>query len=91
MKNLFYFIIIVGFLLLFNSNDKDQYDKGYETAWQDKEPSVWANKQEKNGYYDGLDDSWMYDEGYDDGLHKKSKRYPNNSFYIEGYKDGKQK
>ena len=65
-------------------------DKGYEAAWEEEEaPSKWASKEEREGYAQGADDAWMYDEGYCDGVNKKRPKYSQDPFYMDGFKDGK--
>jgi hypothetical protein len=88
------FLLIFG-LCLISCNDKrnkwQNYDKGYEAGWEGgKSPSsTWISKEEKEGYEQGLDDAWMYDEGYYDGANKKKPKYFQNPFYMDGYKYGK--
>ena len=50
---------------------------------------VWILSQQRDGYQDGLDDADMYDEGYYDGKNKHKPKYFNDSFYMDGFKDGK--
>jgi len=81
----------ISLLMLFGCQDKhSDYDKGYEAAWEeDNAPSsYWTSKEEKQGYEDGLDDAWTYDEGYYDGYEGKRPRYFNDPLYMDAYKDG---
>lgn len=93
MKYLFYFAIAAIGLYMFGCDDSrkyENYDKGYEAAWEeDDEPSSWASKEEKEGYENGLDDAWAYNTGYDDGYDDKRPKYFNDPLYMDGYKDGK--
>ena len=84
-------IIAIGYHMFFGGNSKrDNYDKGYEAAWEEGiEPSKWASKEEKEGYEAGADDSWCYDTGYADGYDDKSPKYYKDALYMDGYKDGK--
>lgn len=69
-----------------------EYDKGYEAGWEgEKAPSsVWASKEEKEGYEYGRADAEAYDEGYDDGSKGHRPKYLNDHFYMDGYKYGKE-
>ncbi len=93
MKSLGYLAaIVIGYYVFFGGNNKrENYDKGYETAWeQESAPSRWANKEEKRGYEAGLDDAWTYNTGYDDGYEGRKPLYFNDSLYMDAYKDGKE-
>lgn len=83
--------IILGYYFFFGGDNKrENYDKGYEAAWeQEGEPSKWSSKEEKEGYEAGLDDAWTYDTGYGDGYDEKRPQYLKDPLYMEGYKDGK--
>lgn len=75
-----------------NDNRKwKDYDKGYEAAWEgEKAPtSLWASKEEKEGYANGLDDVWAYDVGYDDGYNGRRPQYFKDRLYMDAYTDGK--
>jgi hypothetical protein len=89
-KNLF-LLLLMSFLLASCGDEQSQYDKGYDAAWEDEEEpsSIWDSQQKKDGYEDGLYDSDMYDDGYQDGIDNKSPKYLEDSFYMDGYKDGK--
>jgi hypothetical protein len=51
-------------LSFFGSGGGDQYDQGYDSAWEgEDEPSSWASRDLKEGYEDGLSDADAYDEG----------------------------
>ncbi len=92
MKYFFYFALVAIGLYMFGCEDnkRSNYDKGYEAAWEEEEPSsFWASKEEKEGYEDGLDDAWTYDTGYDDGYEERRPQYFNDALYMEAYKDGK--
>jgi len=87
-----FLIAIVG-LCAFGCNDRSKYksyDKGYEAAWEGEEApsSYWASNDEKEGFEQGANDAWMYDEGYYDGTNEKRPKYFNDPFYMDGYKDG---
>ena len=70
---------------------RNDYDDGYEAAWNgEDEPSSWSSREKKNGYQEGVEDSCLYDEGYHDGLKGKKPKYFNDTIYMEGYKDGKE-
>lgn len=96
MKKIINLIAIAASLSIFLSSCRDSeqcnYDKGYEAAWDgENEPSsFWASKKEKEGYEQGLDDIWMYDEGYYDGIKGQKLKYLNDPFYMDGFKDGKE-
>ena len=91
MKKSSIFIVIFGILFFSGcTENQNDYDKGYDGGWDGKNaPSYWATEKEKKGYQDGLDDSDMYDEGYDDAIEKKKPKYFNDDFYMDGYKEGK--
>lgn len=91
MNRMYIFTVtICGLLLLSGCNKDDQYEKAYQSAWEDEgEPDWWASEEAKAGYNQGLDDSWMYYEGYSDALDHKKPEYVENKFYMEGYQDGK--
>ncbi|MFZ5953655.1 MAG: hypothetical protein ACOYT8_00980 [Candidatus Dependentiae bacterium] len=83
---------ILGLLVLpgcLFQTKEECYVNGYEAAWEEEEPSYFASQDEKNGYKDGLDDFWSYDQGYYDGFNGKKLKYSQDKFYIDGYKDGK--
>ena len=66
------------------------YDKGYESAWNDeKAPSRFSSKECREGYQQGLADAAAYDDGYYDGYNKKHPRFPKDIDYMDGYNDGK--
>lgn len=92
-KGFFLFLLIssMPFLLTSCCNESDQYDEGYDAAWEgDAESSpLWSNQEKIEGYQDGLYDSDMYDDGYQDGIDKKKPEYLDDWFYMDGYKDGK--
>jgi hypothetical protein len=90
MRTTIFALLLVMSLTACN-NDTNQYDSGYEAAWNgEKEPSsIWSTKKQRNGYQDGLEDADMYDEGYYDGKNKHKPKYFNNAFYMDGFKDGK--
>ncbi len=69
----------------------NQYDNGYEAAWEgkNKPSSFWASDDEKEGYEQGQNDAWLYDEGYYDGANDKRPKHPNDPSYMDGFKDGK--
>lgn len=83
--------IIIGYYFFFGGDNKrESYDKSYEAGWHDeKAPSRWASKEEKEGYQAGLDDEWTYSLGYDDGHEKRQPQYRRDALYMDGYKDGK--
>ena len=92
------YFFIFGLSFLAGCDKHDAYEKGYESAWQDEEePGFFASEEEKEGYADGLDDAWMYDEGFYDGKKKNPVKYYNkylpecykNEDYMDGYRDGK--
>ncbi len=87
MKKLAIFL----FPILLTGCDKPRRcDDAYEAAWDDKNPtSDWSSKEEIESYEQGLYDSDMYDDGYDDGLNRRNPKYPNDYFYMDGYKIGK--
>lgn len=68
MRTTIFAVLLVMSLMACN-NDTNQYDSGYEAAWNgEKDPSsIWSTKKQRNGYQDGLDDADMYDDGYYDG------------------------
>jgi hypothetical protein len=86
------FIVVIGLSLTGcgNSNQKAyEYDKGYDDAWDRKQPpSNWPSKEYKEGYANGREDIYLYDLGYDDAIDKKKVTYAENLFYMDGYKDG---
>jgi hypothetical protein len=68
------------------------YDKGYESAWDDeKAPSRFSSKEYHEGYQQGLEDAAAYDDGYYDGYNNKRPRFPKDIDYMDGYKDGKRR
>lgn len=71
------------------NNSEDQYQNGYEAAWDGITPSSWSNNKFREGYEQGLDDAYIYDEGYFDGKNGKRPRYFKDPDYMDGYKDGK--
>lgn len=84
------FFAAIG-LWFFSSNSGDQYDQGYESAWEEEdEPSSWASRDLKEGYEDGLNDADAYDEGYYDGANEHRPKYLDDPFYMDGFKDGKE-
>ncbi|MEG0287048.1 MAG: hypothetical protein RSB82_04895 [Victivallaceae bacterium] len=85
------FVVLLVMSLTACNNDTNQYDSGYEAAWDGKkEPSsIWSTKNQRNGYQDGIADAHMYDEGYYDGKNKHKPKYFNDVFYMDGFKDGK--
>ena len=71
-------------------NKAEKYDKGYEAAWEEEEePSVWASKEEKEGYQDGIEDVETYEDGYADGYDKAKPELLDDDLYMDGYKEGK--
>ncbi|MBU4348083.1 hypothetical protein KJ671_01070 [Patescibacteria group bacterium] len=89
-KYVYLSISIIG-LFFFSCNNDSNYDKGYEDAWEGNEApsSFWNSKEEKEGYEEGLEDAYTYDEGYNDGVDGLRPKYLNDLLYIEGYNDGK--
>jgi hypothetical protein len=88
----FFILVVILFLSLPGCDQFSQYnayDRGYDAAWDEEELPFYASQQEKTGYEEGLDDAWMYDEGYYDGMNDKKPKYCDDQFYMDGYKDGK--
>lgn len=83
-------LISVGMLFCgCGSDDRYDYDKGYESAWDgDDKPSMFSSKNYKEGYRQGQDDAAMYEDGYYDGYNKKKARHPKDPDYMDGFKDG---
>jgi len=81
------FITLMSTFTVLNAN----YDKGYDAAWEgeDEPSSFWSTQSEQEGYEQGQEDAWLYDEGFYDGLNKKKPKHLNDSFYMDGFKDGK--
>ena len=76
--------------LIFLSCESDNCDKYYDAAWDgEKEPSSWASQKQKEAYQQGLDDANMYDDGFFDGRNGNKPIYTKDSYYMDGYKDGK--
>lgn len=89
---LFILFIAIAYLAVGHCEDKEGlFNKGYEAAWEDEErpSSLFTTQEEIDGYEEGVDDAWMYDEGYEDGYEGKKPKYFNDEFYMDGYKDGK--
>lgn len=86
-------VIFFAWIILAPKKDAHHpYDKGYEAAWEgEKAPHPWSSQEEKEGYEDGMSDSDMWDEGYDDGIERKRPKYFNHYDYMEGYKEGKKR
>lgn len=71
------------------SNDRYDYDKGYEAAWNgEDEPGMFSSKKYGAGYQQGLEDAAAYDDGYYDGYNKNKARCPKDPDYMDGFKDG---
>ena len=87
-----FFLIVIGLAYFvfngfsFDENHSGSYDSGYENGWaSEDEPLCWTSQEEKDGYEDGADDAWYYDEGaYDRSVGKKPK-YPDDPDYMDGY------
>ena len=73
-----------------NSDARD-WDDGYELAWEGEEApsSFWDSKSKKEGYEQGEDDVYAYDEGYDDGYNGHRPKCLEDYYYMDGYQDGK--
>ena len=83
------FVVALG-LGFFGSDGGDQYDQGYESAWEgDDEPSSWTSRELREGYEDGLNDADLYNDGYYDGANNHGPKYLDDPFYMEGFKEGK--
>ena len=81
-------IIFIGILYLCFNNSRS-YDSGYEKGWLNEKLSAWASQKEKDGYEDGANDTWMYDQGFEDSKRNNKPKYPNDFDYMDGYTDGK--
>ena len=91
MKGFSCFVLMsIGLLLCSCGNDdRYDYDKGYEAAWNgENEPGYLSSKKYGAGYQQGIEDAAAYDDGYYDGYNKKKARYPNDPDYMDGFKDG---
>lgn len=85
------FLIAVALgLSLMGCDSSNQYDKGYQAAWEgEQEPtSFWSNSKFKEGYEQGINDAYMYDEGYFDGINGHKPKYKKDPDYMDGFKDG---
>ena len=91
MKSFSCFMMILVGMLLYGcgSDDRYDYDKGYEAAWNgEDEPGMFSSKKCGAGYQQGLEDAAAYDDGYYDGCNKKKAKYPKDPDYMDGFKDG---
>lgn len=82
-------LISVGmFLCSCGRDERYDYDKGYEAAWNEEEPDRFSSKKFGAGYQQGLEDAAAYNDGYYDGYNKKKAQYPRDPDYMDGFKDG---
>ncbi len=86
-KKIVCFVAIIALNFLYKASQT--YDDGYRAAWNGQGIGNFANTEQMRGYQQGLDDVWMYDEGYDDGKNNKRAKDPKNEDYMEGYQDAK--
>lgn len=94
--NRYLLIGVIGAVLLYffsqseNKTYKDWYS-GYEAGWNGEEVkfSLWDSKEKKEGYEQGIDNADAYDEGYYDAKEGNEPKYLKDTFYMDGYKDGK--
>ncbi|WP_141565555.1 hypothetical protein [Anaplasma marginale] len=83
-------LIICGYIFL--NRPSNEYDCGYEAAWEGEKAPTWFSSQEyRYGYEQGLQDADMYDQGYFDGSKGKAPKFPKDVDYMDGYKDGKKR
>ena len=84
-------LILISGLIFSSCSQTDDYDKGYDDAWDGKKnpSSFWSSKKETAGYEAGLSDAYAYDDGYADAIDSLKPRYPNDVVYMDGYKCGK--
>ncbi|KKN10542.1 hypothetical protein LCGC14_1035620 [marine sediment metagenome] len=91
-------LIIVGGigLYLFGCNDSDKegpypYDAGYEAAWEGKTKPKKSSSSYNLGYKEGMDDSFIDQQGLWDGEHAREPLYPKDDLYMRSYMEGKSK
>ncbi len=84
-------ILLILFILVLSLFRKASrtYDDGYRAGWNGQNINTFVSDEEKIGYRDGLDDAWMYDEGYDDAKKENRPKYLKDEVYMEGYCDAK--
>ena len=89
MKTLTMCALVLCAFFFTSCDEFSSNDQGYEDAWDDKKPGLFSSSSYKRGFEQGQADSDMQDTGFYDGYNGNHCAFPNDFFYMDGFKLGK--